>query len=294
MIKTTLASLLVFSGLLTTTLTANAHSSCVMNNKTGELQFMPDNTMQIAIGSKMANDMTKETFVGAIDHVAEMFQPFFAKVNAKLTVNKLWDDNTVNASASQGRNGNWIVNMYGGLARHQMVTVDGLILVLCHEIGHHLGGAPKYQGGRNWASAEGQSDYYGSLKCFRRVVANEDNVAIVAKMQIDPEVTKQCQATYTTENEIAVCQRTSMAAYSVSKMMAGTKVINFTTPDLSQVSKTNENHPAVQCRLDTFFQAALCIKSIDEDLTSNDPTIGACSAKDGLKTGLRPTCWYKP
>ena len=294
MIKTTLASLFVLSGLLTTTVNADTHSSCVFNDKTGALEFMPENKMEIAIGSKMANDMTKETFVSAIDNVTEIYQPFFAKANAKLTVKKLWEDNTVNASAMQGANGNWMVNMYGGLARHPMVTVDGLVLVLCHEIGHHLGGAPKYSGGRNWASVEGQSDYFGALKCFRRVIANDDNIAIVAKMQVEPEATKKCQETYASENEVAICQRTSMAAFSVSKMMAASKVISFATPDKSQVARTNENHPAVQCRLDTFFQAALCTKSIDEDLINKDPTVGACSAKDGLTTGLRPTCWYKP
>lgn len=296
MIKQTLSALLILSSLVLISVNVQATASCTVKNEAGELQFMPENKMKISIGSKMANDMTKETFNNIIDHVTEIFQPYFAKAGAKLTVNKRWDDDTVNASAMQWPNGNWRVSMYGGLARHQLITVDGLLLVLCHEIGHHIGGAPKSKEGQGWDTIEGQSDYFGSLKCFRRVVANEDNVSIVSKMQIDPEVTKQCKLIYSSENDIAICQRTSMAAFSVTKLLALNSEkpnISFSTPDQSRVSKTNEEHPEVQCRLDTYFQAALCTKSIDEDVINSDPTVGTCSLKDGLKIGLRPSCWYK-
>jgi hypothetical protein len=36
--------------------------------------------------------------------------------------------------------------MFGGLARHELVTDDGFMMVVCHETGHHLGGAPRYNG----------------------------------------------------------------------------------------------------------------------------------------------------
>jgi hypothetical protein len=54
---------------------------------------------------------------------------------------------TVNAQAFI-RGGSRVIRMYGGLAYHALVDVDGLVFALLHEVGHHLS-----SGGR-LASAE--------------------------------------------------------------------------------------------------------------------------------------------
>lgn len=92
---------------------------------------------------------------------------------------RLW-----NASA-QRMGSTWVVNMYGGLARHNEITIDGFALVLCHEIGHHLGGAPKYGGFNTWGTNEGGSDYFATLKCLRRIFQNDDNTKAIENMTID-------------------------------------------------------------------------------------------------------------
>lgn len=283
--------------LIASMLTLSNAFSCVMNEKTGETGFLPENNLKIAIGSKMANDMTKETFMATIDRVTNTLQPFFTKQGAKLTANKKWDDNTVNASAMQYGNGDWRINMFGGLARHQLVTVDGFMIVICHEIGHHIGGAPRGQSNTSWASVEGQSDYFAALKCMKRVIETDDNISIVAGMQVDPEVKKQCQLVYKSESEVAICERIAMAGNSVAKLLAsfGDKPdISFTTPDTSVVSRTSEEHPKAQCRMDTLFQATLCDKNINDEVSKDNPIPGTCISKDGYTKGVRPLCWYKP
>ena len=70
--------------------------------------------------------------------------------------------------------------------------------------------------------------------------------------------------------------------------------MQFTTPDTSVVTRTDDNHPAAQCRLDTYFNGILCDKSYDQENDKNDPKIGTCIARDGYKVGPRPLCWYKP
>lgn len=52
--------------------------------------------------------------------------------------------------------------------RHRAVEIEGLGLVLAHEIGHHFGGAPRYPN-NPWASCEGQADYWGALVAMREV-----------------------------------------------------------------------------------------------------------------------------
>lgn len=284
----------ILVAMIATTLSFSQAFACDAHGKSG---FAPENNLQIAVGDKAANNMTKELFLDAISRVSTVYAPIVKSKGGNLVMNNRWDDNTVNASAQQSGS-TWQVNMYGGLARHPLVTVDGFMMVVCHELGHHIGGAPRKGGfGSAWASNEGQSDYWAGLKCMRRVLEKEDNIAVVAKMDIDAEATAKCQQIYKSESEIALCQRISMAGKSLAMLLGelgGNSNVKFTTPDTSKVSRTNDNHPQAQCRLDTYFQGTLCDKDILDDVDGKDALKGVCLKKDGFELGMRPLCWYKP
>lgn len=267
--------------------------ACDINGKSG---FMPKNNLNISTSDKAANDMTEEKFLSIIKRVSDTYAPIVESKGATLDMINNWDDGTVNAYAH--RDGNvWHVSMFGGLARHKLTTDDGFMLVVCHELGHHIGGAPRYGGGNDWASNEGQADYFGTLKCMKRVLENDDNIAIVSKMTVDAEATKQCEMVYKNASEVALCQRISMAGKSLGQLLGslgGSSKVNFDTPDKSTVKRTNDNHPKGQCRLDTYFHGGLCDKSFTEDVSDSSPIPGTCIKKDGYKVGSRPLCWYKP
>ena len=278
---------------IVSTLSFSSTFACDIHGKTG---FMPENNLKIGVHDKGTNGMTEEKFNAIIDRVSAAYAPIIQSKGATLDMIKNWDDGTVNAYAH--RDGDvWHVSMFGGLARHQLTTDDGFMLVVCHETGHHLGGAPKYGAGSDWASNEGQADYFGTLKCMKRVLENDDNVSIVSKMQIDAEATKQCQSVYKNANEVALCQRIAMAGKSLGMLLGdlgGNSKVNFNTPDKKIVRRTNDAHPAAQCRLDTYFSGGLCDKSYTEDVSEDSPIPGTCIKRDGYKVGTRPLCWYKP
>lgn len=240
--------------------------------------------------------MTKEKFEAIVKRVEVAYAPIIASKSATLQMITNWDDSTVNAYADRDGDGKfWNVTMYGGLARHPDITDDGLMLIVCHETGHQVGGAPKYDYGKNdWAANEGQADYFATLKCLKRVLEKDDNLTVVSKMNIDPEVTNKCKSVYKTESDIALCQRISMAGNSAGLMLAGDVKISFNTPDRSKVRRTDSDHPWPQCRLDTFFQGSLCDKSFTEDVSETSPVPGTCIKRDGYTLGARPLCWYKP
>lgn len=272
-------------------LTASASFACDIHGKSG---FAPENNLRISQWDKATNGMTKERFLAIVKSVSDVYEPVVKEKGGILSMNNRWDDDTVNASAQQmGKT--WVVNMYGGLARHPLTTDDGFRLVVCHELGHHIGGAPRK--GASWASNEGQADYFGAMKCLRRVLEKEDNVAYVSKMTVDEAATKACQAKYSNADEIALCQRVSMAGKSLGSLLGelgGNSNVKFDTPDKSVVSRTNDAHPAAQCRLDTYFSGTLCDKTWEQDVDKNDPKIGTCIKRDGYTVGTRPLCWYKP
>ncbi len=278
---------------LTATMSLSFAFACDIQGKSG---FMPENNLKISKYDKDTNGMTEEKFLSIIKRVSDVYAPIVASKGASLDMINNWDDDTVNAYAH--RDGDvWHVSMFGGLARHPLTTDDGFMLVVCHETGHHLGGAPKYGGGTDWAANEGQADYFGTLKCMKRVLEKDDNIAAVSKLTVDAAATKQCQAIYKNAGEVALCQRIAMAGKSLGQLLGslgGSSKVAFDTPDKKVVKKTNDAHPAAQCRLDTYFQGGLCDKSFTEDVSEDSPIPGTCIKKDGYKAGPRPLCWYKP
>ena len=151
--------------------------------------------------------------------------------------------------------------------------------------------------GSAWAANEGQADYFGSLKCMKRVLANDDNQAIVAKMTIDPEAKTKCEMVYKSGDEIALCERIAMAGKSLALLLGnlgGNGNVAFNTPDKSVVKKTFDAHPQAQCRMDTYFSGSLCDKAFSDDVSDKNPINGTCIKKDGYAVGPRPLCWYKP
>jgi hypothetical protein len=264
--------------------------------KDGSEGFLPKNDLFLSVDAKGINTITEAKFNAVIDQVESVYSPIVSEYGGKLEVVRKWTDGTVNAYAEQEGN-IWKVSMFGGLARHKTITPDGFALVVCHELGHHIGGAPRYAGD-DWASNEGQSDYFATLKCLRRVWQSEDNAAVVAGMTVPTFLAESCAKNWSSVEDQNLCIRGGMAGDSVAKLFGAlswqSSPAKFDTPDSKQVTVTNHNHPATQCRLDTYFQGALCEKSFNEEIGQQEEVSGSCHGSTGQSVGLRPRCWFKP
>ncbi len=282
---------------------AQSASACSADGKEG---FAPRNSRYIpprreildSDGAPVEGGITEAEFNGVISSVEKFYNPIVKKMGGELRIERRWKDGTVNAYAS--REGNiWNVSMFGGLARHKETTIDGFMLVVCHEVGHHIGGAPKYNRGNvdEWASNEGESDFFATLKCARRVLANEANLAEMRLMDVPENVLRGCAAKFPVPNQAAICVRTAMGGLSLARLLADLN--SAPMPDLGridpkQVPKTYDAHPEAQCRLDTYFAGSLCEKNFRDDVDQKDPVIGTCAQELGESIGVRPRCWYMP
>jgi hypothetical protein len=268
-------------------------------NTDGSGGFLPENDLKIPADSKMAAGITEAQFMSVIDRIEAIYEPVISGLGVKLTIQRKWSDATVNANASQSGKV-WNVNMYGGLARHETITEDGFALVLCHELGHHIGGAPRKAGlfGGSWASNEGQADYFANLKCLRKTFLNDDNIAIVAALNAPKALTDACNKAYAKDkDDAAICIRGGMAGKSVANLFSVLSKLPdtlFDSPDANVVKKTDDNHPKAQCRLDTYFQGSLCDIGMNDEVSQKDETVGTCNISTGHKLGNRPFCWFKP
>lgn len=269
----------------------NTVFACSQDGKSG---ILPKNDMYIPAGMKSINGLTERVYDDVITKVETLYAPIVANLGGKLVMNSSWENGEVNAYAS--RDGNvWNVIMTGGLARHSAITADGLALVVCHELGHHIGGAPKKVKGNPWAGTEGQSDYFATLKCLRQVFLNDNNAQIVKSLNAPSNLVDVCKRNRNAA-ERNICIRSAMAGVSVANLFASMQrqePSQFHTPDTNVVTETYEGHPATQCRLDTYLQGALCGKSHNEDVSQSDEVVGTCHRSTNHRIGLRPSCWFK-
>lgn len=260
--------------------------------------FLPKNDLYIPVHSKLnKSGVTEKDFNDVLDKVERLYSPIIQNYGGSLKIERLWQDGTVNASALR-RGSTYVIKMYGGLARHHTITRDAFALVACHEIGHHIGGVPRYSNaGSTWASVEGQSDYFATTKCLKKLFENDDNETIISQMVIDPTAKQHCEQTHSNYQEQLLCQRIAMAGFSSASLFADSQNRNlpkFDTPDPSTVNTTYESHPEYQCRLDTYFQGALCTVDKNLEIGQNDPNVGTCNRVEQHPNGLRPLCWFKP
>lgn len=272
-----------------------------------QASILPPNDLHLEDNINFIANMTEEEFKAIIDGVVKHYEVPAAEQKATIRVNAAWSNSTVNASAQQmGKS--WIINMYGGLARRPEVTADGFALVVCHELGHHFAGFPLK--GSSWAANEGQSDYFATQSCAKRVWADQKELNAEFRAQVGEFEKSKCDESVESQEDRDLCYRTAAAGYSLANLLSklgNSPTPAFDTPDTKVVSRTNGNHPAAQCRLDTYLQGALCGKVFDPLIipgrknrrgqgsleAEQEAAKYSCTELDALEQGLRPTCWYR-
>jgi hypothetical protein len=200
-----------------------------------------------------------------------------------------------NAMASKWTAKSWHISMFGGMARKPHMTREAFALIACHEIGHHLGGAPHVKG---TVSNEGQADYFATLKCMRRFFADENNEAAIAKLPKSEFVETECTSEFSDRKDQLICIRSSQAGYTLANIMREMRKaesISFRTPEKKLAKFMDSKHPAPQCRLDTYFNGARCPVPESEALSHDSFYTGTCDREgEGANTGSRPRCWFNP
>lgn len=280
-----MSRLFMFLSLISLSFNLSAHS------------FLEGNGPKLPIG--VESNVSKNDFNLLLDNLEKLYKKEARKMGKRLSISGKYNSNIVNAYALQVYPGTMTVRVLGGIVRHPLMTYDGLALVVCHEIGHHMGGAPrKWERMNKWASDEGQSDYFAPLQCLRRLWKNDNNEAIInQRKEKISETHSKCIQSYSDAKEIALCERTLYAALDVTKLVAAARhedeSPNLGTFDPKVVEKTNQEHPASQCRLDTMLAGTLCTKS-PEVFDGVNAENGVCSELSGDIIGTRPHCWYAP
>lgn len=265
--------------------------SIACEEKDGALYFLPEHNVRIPAGLKSAGGISEADFNAVLAKAKAMYESKVNRMGFKLKINADWKNDYANASADYTGE----LKFYGGLARHSSTTKDSFALVVCHEMGHLIGGFPKIT--FSTLTAESQADYFGTLKCMRQMFLDEDNKSIIRKANAPKALVQKCEASHGRGEDAAICVRSGLAAVQVSKLIAFI-IKEKKGPELAKndplvVGRTNTSYPSLQCRLDTFVAGAVCEKAFTEDVSQTEEVQGTCHQSTGHEQGTRPACWFK-
>lgn len=270
---------------------------CACGVAEGKAGFLPENDLYLEDSLSLTSNVSEADFDNIMNYLQYVYEPIVARFGARLQITGDWSDSTVNAYASNEGN-IWRVQMFGGLARRQEVTFDGFVLVVCHELGHHIAGFPTYSSWQGQASNEGNSDYWATLVCGKKFFIEggvfeekKDMLAIT-----DPYATAKCDRAYTSGSLKNQCYRTMNASMSLARLLGalnGERTVRFDTPDRSQVYRTSDSHPAAQCRLDTMAAGSVCNMGWNDSvIPRSESEAYNYSCRTG--EGARSRCWFAP
>lgn len=243
---------------------------------------------------KNGSQITETDFSAILIRLQDLYQPTVNKLGKKLEIIGDWEDATVNAVATRDQDF-WRINVAGGIARAPQMTKDGLLIIVCHELGHHLGGAPRMALYGGWPSAEGQADYWATSKCLKKYYQKFKSDGEV--LALPEKVKGECQSQFMLTEERDVCLKSISASVKFGKFLDTLNpkkpTITFDTPDSRIVKGTNINdYPRPQCRFDTLYAGALCTVN-PNDLNSPE-SVESSNCNNPERPGFRPRCWFKP
>jgi hypothetical protein len=239
--------------------------------------FLPENNYHERATAYKAGEVSEEDFDLIISAAQEIYGPIVESFGAELIINKDFDDDTVNAFANQDGN-KWEVSFFGGLAKHKDMNFYGFSLVVCHELGHHLGFGVMYPDTQWRAAVEGQADYFATAACARKMFDQSSPLRVWGrdlmkkkKKPSEPPSSTGCTGFYGIDKE--VCEVSLEGGLSLGRVLAdlnGDPAPTYEKMDRSKIKKTQYPHPKAACRLATYYGGAVCKKSWPDSFEPNN------------------------
>lgn len=229
------------------------------DEKENDYFFLPE-------GVGPVSDITKTDYENIlIQFTAQNFLSVFQQTGKPLLLPHEWESPFF-AAFAKSEASLWQISLWGGMARAPGSSKGALAAILCHELGHIIGGEPRQTiPGAEWASSEGQSDFYAASVCLPKFLSANPHLVPV----VSPKAQELCKGNL-------LCGKIMQAGLEMVSLFQKYSYREFTPVRLDLAAPSvpgllRDTYPSDQCRLDTFKVGALC------------QTGGLCSA---------PACWF--
>lgn len=275
------------------------------SGKSSEVRDLTSQLLLDRQGRNLTPILDADSFDRLVHRTLAHFDKHAERNGAKLTYEIFWNSSSSGAFTlrkDQGRT--WHVFVYDGILRLPYATEDLISAVLCHEVGHHLGGYPFKENA--WAAAEGQADYFAMQVCLPELFALEPQRNAEYR-DLAPEVLKRlCNQSFADQSRRDICYREAVVIETLLKYEGndGKVKLSLTKKDPLVVETTNLLHPSAQCRIDTSVSGVLCNlnfklghipgyfgKGQNTSEAEQDSDLYVCKGSANIMA--RPSCWYR-
>lgn len=244
------------------------------------------------ITSAYAQTNLDAVYLNIVEEIKDAYGPIAKSEGIKLIINWQLESKIMNATGTRD-NSDWLITIYGGFFGLKGLNEESFRLILCHELGHIIGGSPVFEILPGiYTTSSGQPDYYAAASCMKLLLKDKDNSAFNER-SVDKTLNQKCIQQFNNINDQNLCRRIGNAGQEFTKILNFYSPSNasFSTPSKSVVQQMEDAHPDTQCRLDTILAGALCT-FIPQGLSSKEADIMNRSCAQGVSQ--RPRCWFKP
>jgi hypothetical protein len=166
-----------------------------------------------------------------------------------------WNLTEAHASYSQAEQAGNVehnIFLFGGFARLDQMTLDGLALTACHEIGHGLGGKPEKISGN---TVEGESDYYATKTCLPIVIKY---LADSTPRSQNNYIHNKCEeSSYPFDTCIRLFTAIESDISFFKTLGDTTSFENYSSHIAETLDLSPKYYPDSQCRIDTMIHGVL-------------------------------------
>ena len=242
---------------------------------------------QIIFAKPLFAEASKSEFEQTLESARKYFRPIYQSHGKELSILGEWDYDENNAKALAYTVDHYFIEIYGGALKSEGTNTDSLRAMICHEVGHHLGGAPfmpqyyedyyLFQG-----SSEGQADYYAANVCLKKWLNGEDHWRKIHQIGFSKKDQIFCERYHNDKNNIGLCIRIITAFKRMLSLKIESEVqINLKTPSLAYkyALASSVTHPPSLCRLETAYAGVICHQE------------NGCSIFQNPIEASRPLCW---
>lgn len=136
-------------------------------------------------------DMAPDTQIKLVDFynvpakILTLFGDSLKNTQAQVQLDAQWESPYFGAGIAYYDN-YFYLRIFGGTTRVEGMTMDAYAALVCHELGHIIGGAP-YQTiqGAEWSSSEGQADFFAASVCLPKYFLSQNVSAVNIKARVE-------------------------------------------------------------------------------------------------------------
>lgn len=250
------------------------------------------------LGQSAFASVNKLDYLKLTTALSSIYEKRIAEKSGQLKFTLKDSDQAPNAYATKNADGPWEVIVISSLLALNEQTTASLGIILCHEVGHFLGGEPYVVGVQltpavrsrapKKMSCEGQADYFATSECIKALAIRIPDLFRDNKGLLNPMTSQYCEESYVELKDIHLCKETLVASYQATivyqKIMEELNVpaTFFGKIDNESTDRTLNyvgEYPSLDCRYETFITGTLCSR-----LKGN-----VCN---DLKW-TRPACWFQ-